>query len=269
MYGKLKKELPTTMTTPRPQTIGSEILAAIEDLFKQDAAPSQIELARLERDARKLIGVDAAQGYVMLGAISALAWDASQALKHVQNAIKLDSSAESLINCAITLRYVGLIEEAVELVSQAAAKAPGNQYVINTAVEWLAGAGRLNQAAALQTASQRRCIPLNEDTINASALHLAAEEISIPMERITFEVKCAHTVLANYQKRMRGFTIECAHDPDGSRTLVITMGFIGTTTEEIRLESELALLLADEPGWDPCRLAIELKHLHQDACQYA
>ncbi len=257
------------MTTPRPQTIGAEILAAIEDLFRHDEAPSSFELARLERDAKKLIAADAAQGYVMLGAIAALAWDSEQALRHVKNAIKLDSSPESLINCAITLRYVGLIEEAADLVAQAAAKAPGSQFVMNNAVEWLAGAGRLDEAAALQENALRRHIPLTEVTINASGLYSAAQEADVSMSRVAFEVKCAHAVLANHKKRMRGFSVECARDPDGSQTIVIALGFIGTTTEEIRLESELAIMLADEPGWDPCRLAIELKHLHQDACQYA
>lgn len=257
------------MTIPKPQTIGSEILETIEDLFRRDSTPSQIELARLKRDANKLIGVDAAQGYVILGAISALTWDTEQALKHVKNAIRLDGSAKSLINCAISLRYVGLVDEAADLITQAAAKAPGSELVMNTAVEWLAGAGRLYQAVELQNDAQRRSIPLNEVTINASALHLASEEAGISMERLAYEVKCANTVLTNHKKRMLGSNIECVRDPDGSQTLVVAFGFIGTTTEEIRLESELAILLADEPGWDPCRLAIELKHLHQNACQYA
>lgn len=257
------------MTTPRPKTIGSELLGTIEDLFRNDSSLSPFDIARLEREAKKLMSADAAEAYVILGAISALAWDKDQALQHVRNAIRLDSRAETRINCAITLRYVGLIDDAADLVAQAAARAPGSELIINTAVEWLAGAGRLHQAAALEEDAQSRHIPPSEVAINASALHLAAEEIGVSMERLAYEVKCAHTVLANHKKRMLGSNVECVRDPDGSQTLVVALGFVGTTVEEIRLESELAILLADEPGWDPCRLAIELKHLHQDACQYA
>ena len=51
--------------------------------------------------------------------------------------------------------------------------------------------------------------------------------------------------------------------------LVIEIAFVGDLSDEIEFESELAQLLANEPGWNPCLLTTELKYETKDAHQFA
>lgn len=246
------------MHKTQPLTIGSHLLTAIERFGQTDDLPSTFELGRLKREADKLLKANALDAYVVKAGIAALEWDAGAVAEHTDRALRLGSGAATYLNCALSLRFVGNIGSAADLMDKAAQRYPLDSVVLKAAVDLLVSAGRLHDAAKICQGMVDRSLPRVEFV--ESTIHVAAKahQLGITDETMIAQAGFAFDVLAAHRRRLREYTVSVLHDPDGSEVLVCSIQFMGTALEEMRMESELACRLAELPDWDPCVFSMEL-----------
>ena len=91
---------------------------------------------------------------------------------------------------------------------------------------------------------QRRC----------SALDSPAHRIA----KYKTHIELAFHVLLSHHFFAHDCSLNVLSDPDGSELLVASVKFYGTGHDELWMESELALKLADLPDWNPCIFALDL-----------
>lgn len=254
------------MTSAKPHTICNELLGQLEVLFQSDDPPSEFEMARLARDANKLLAVDAAGGYTVKAALAALRWDVDSVRLNSDRAVSIDGSTDTRSNAAINLQHVNLFDEAIVQAQVAMRIAPADKSLIEQAVDYMVTAGKFSEGAAVVDDAAARGIVIPSDAPN---LHATVLAIGIDPDRLVFEMRAAHSVLFQHRVRPRFMKADGVADPDGGKTLVVHIGFHGTEDDQLQLECELAQLLAAEPGWDPSRLSIELSPVGTHAVEPA
>lgn len=248
------------MTTAAPATIANDLLAQLEHLFGSDATPSPLVLARLERDATALQKRDAVHASMVRAGIAALKWDFEETQRWVNNSLRLDSSVPCLTNSALTYRQFNRFDLSCELLRQCYDRAPRDGVVVSAYLESLHGCGRFVQSTAVYQLAQKQGVEIKDHRLNDERSIRFMTEAGIAAARLEFEVQCALQVLARNHKRTTVSELNLFEDPDGVPCLVLQYFFSGDFMEEMRMESELAQLLADEPGWNPCTLSVELKY---------
>ena len=231
------------MHQAQPLTIGSNLLTAIEQLGFTDDLPAPFELARLKREADKLLKVNAQEAYVVQAGLAALEWDADAVLDNTSKALHLGATVATYLNCALSLRLVGNTAGAAQLATEAVQRYPTNMDVQKIAVDLLVSAGRLREAAKICQDMVDRSLP-HTDFVDGTLFSVQAG--------------LARDVLTGHRRRTHGYTVGMSTDPDGSEMLVFSVQFTGTPLDEMHLESELASKLADLPDWDPCVFVVEL-----------
>ena len=116
-------------SSPTPKS--EEILTSLAAMANE-IDPNGFELKRLEREARKLLNVDAVSGYTALGAIASLRGDVEDVHAHHKRALNLSGeSAEALHNYAASLTKLGEFTEALEVARRAYARAPADPAVLD------------------------------------------------------------------------------------------------------------------------------------------
>lgn len=246
------------MHAAQPLTIASNLLTSIEQAGSTDDPTSTFELARLKREAAKLLHVDAAEAYVVLAGVSALEWNAAEVRANTERALALSRNSAAYLNCALSLRLVGEIDQAADLMSEAAQRFPLDGEVLEAAVDLLFSAGRLHAAAQICQGVIDRSMPRAEYVDSTLLLASQADKLGVSDAEISVQVGCAYKTLTRHRRRMRGYTQGLVPDPDGTSVLVCRIHFNGSARDEVRLESDMALLLAELPDWDPCVVAVEL-----------
>lgn len=254
------------MHAAQPLTIASNLLTSIEQAGSTDDPASAFELARLKREAAKLLHIDAAEAYVVLAGISALEWNAAEVRANTERSLALSRNSAAYLNCALSLRMVGEIDQAADLAVEAAQRFPMDGVVLNAAVDILLGAGRLHVAAVICQGVVDRSMPRGEYVERGLLVASQAGALGISDDTMSAQVICAYKTLTQHRRRMRGYTLEFVPDPDGTNVLVCRVHFLGSARDEVRLESDMALLLAELPDWDPCVFAMELA---ADAVEHA
>ena len=258
------------MTAPSPQTTGQRLFNQIEKLLESDEMPSEFQLRRLDDQADDLMHADAGEGLTVKAALAALRWDVNGVVKLAQRCIQADPSIVTLINAAMTVKNVNLMETACAFLEQARARAPQNPLVVQTSIGYLMNAGRITEAARVMQQARQDNVPLPEDKVlDAVAFGHLLDELGIDPERLHHELQCGYQVLQRNRKRPRAIAYTQHEEPDGGRSLVISFEIQGDLDEEMRLESELALALAERDGWNPGLLGVEFalvpEHAHQPA----
>lgn len=247
------------MTAPKPQTIGARLFSQLEVLFQSEEAPSEFQLRRLAAEADQLMGADAGAGLIVKSGIAALRWDVIEARKQALRSVQVDPSIITLMNAALTLKNVSLMDEACEFIERARQRAPQDPVTVESSIVYLMHTGLIAQAADVHKQALNDKVKLPDDLIDAVGYLELIEELGIDLERVHFEVQSVYKVLMQHRKRPRTITYSHYQEPDGGRALVISFGIRGDLTDEMRLESELAQELAEQDGWNPNVLGVEFE----------
>jgi hypothetical protein len=258
------------MTFTKPAHIGNQVFDDIEQFINAEAAPSEFELARIKRDVAKLRRADHAQAFMAESALAALTWDERSATACVQKALRLDRSAIMLSNASLTLRSVCLMCESCEFALEAMRAEPADMMLLSDALDALALVGRWDEGAELLSDALNKGMKPARLHAKFDSLMALLGEAGISLARLKFELSCAAQVLRQAKVRYRGTDLSLAEDPEsGQLALVHQTICYGTIEDELRLESALGQLLANEPGWNPEKLAVEIACQREDAHQPA
>ena len=121
-----------TFTCPKSE----EVLASLAAMANE-IDPNGFELKRLEREARKLLNVDAVSGYTALGAIASLRGDRPR------------RTLELISGDAASLTKLGEFTEALEVARRAYARAPADPAVLDGVVSASIFTGHFREACDL------------------------------------------------------------------------------------------------------------------------
>jgi len=103
-------------------------------------------------------------------------------------------------------------------------------------------------------------VDLADEIVDPEIYLQALQRIGVPPQRLVFELEAAYDVLTRSGKRTRFLSTALEVDPEsGDTSVVFGLGFWGDLDDEMRLESQLAQVFADEPGWNPAALSVELQ----------
>lgn len=148
------------MTTPEPARkidVLFERLIEINAAFYDETGQpvrvivDEIELKRLERDARNSLGTDTRKARMALGLIAAFRGDETGADREFAAARVLGWTPVTAMNYAATLRRFCRIDDALTHAMTVVDQGPGPLYAqaLNQAVEWAYTVGRLHLASTL------------------------------------------------------------------------------------------------------------------------
>ena len=111
---------------------------------------NELDVKKLEREADKLLKVDAVSAYTALGALASLRGDIEEAHSQHKRALKLSSrSAQALHNYAVSLAKLGEFAAAREAVSEACMRAPDDLKMLDAMVTASIFTGHFGEAHEL------------------------------------------------------------------------------------------------------------------------
>lgn len=248
------------MTLAARQTIATDLLAELAELINGDVQPDRFTMLRLDRAAESLRKVDPAGGCIAKAGVAVLSWDYAECRHWVANSLHFDSGVDGLFNASVSLEKLNLMEEALVYLERAYEMAPKNTEVVARYLHGLNSVGRLKEAAKIVEECLEQEMQLPRGIPNLIDITRFCEEFDISLERIQFELSAALGVLTNNKKRARYLQHRVFTDHDGESSFIMKVGFVGDLQDELRLEAELAPILAEEPGWDPCLLSTEFHY---------
>jgi tetratricopeptide (TPR) repeat protein len=257
------------MTFAVRKTVANELFVQLEHLFAADAVPDQFTLTRLEREAKVLDKVDASDASMVKAGIAALRWDFDKADYWVKNSLYLEHTTDNLLNAALTYRQLNRLDMTTEMTLKSYELAPRDAPVVNSAIKALWMSGQFVKASTIYNRALGDGVKLDAEVMIRVKSVDYMTELGISSERVVFEVRSAQQVLANNCKRMKAYKVDLYADHDESPSLVIQLEFAGNIADELRMESELAQVLAEEPGWSPGLLTTELQYMVPNVHEHA
>lgn len=118
--------------------------------FAEGEQYDEFTLKRFKREAKKLLKVDAAHGYMALGIISSTERDPETVRTNFRRAMKLlPNNTTILVNYSTALGFLGFFSEAADLVLQAYGLAPRNSGILSNAIAYCHMAGRFHKTRQL------------------------------------------------------------------------------------------------------------------------
>ena len=201
---------------PSPAPKSEEVLASLAAMANE-IDPNGFELKRLEREARKLLDVDAVSGYTALGAIASLRGDVEDVHSHHKRALNLSGeSAEALHNYAASLTKLGEFTEALEVARRAYARAPADPAVLDGVVSASIFTGHFREACDLVSkwngANAER--PYPPDSPVEAILSAVGRRI-FTEERLQEVLAIAHETLRSSKVRTTRAEVHAdEHEPD-------------------------------------------------------
>lgn len=245
------------MVAPVRLTNGQRLFDQLESYFDAPKGPSDFEILRLQREAEKLVRVDGGEGYIILAGVQALQWNCDEAVRLAQNAVRLDSSTETLMNAALTMRNIHRMDLANEFMARELSKNQPSPITMQRAVAYLLSSGEVEKAVALMTKGIELGFKFDDcpDAIQMSG-HL--EQVGISTDQVRLEFAAVSKTLLAHRKRIRGFGESLEADPDGGLTVVATFEVQGSQDDELSLSHDLADLLGALDNWNPVQFGIEL-----------
>lgn len=201
---------------PTPATKAAELLASLASLA-EEAEPNDFELKRLEREAEKLLKIDAGAGYTALGAAASLRGDVEGVHARHRAALQLSGdSPETLRNYAASLSELGEFTKALEVARRAYSRAPADPQVFASVVTASLYAGHFREAYDLVnkwngTHPDRPYLP---DSPVEGLLSAVDREV-FSEERIREVVSIAHELLRSSKIRTSRVEVHAdVHEPD-------------------------------------------------------
>lgn len=258
------------MIAPAKKLLAVEVLGELEKFINTETVPTEFQLRKLKRDAAMAHHADHALAYMAEAGIAALTWDVEATRDLIRKALYLNQSATMLSNASITLKSIGLFEEACDHAVRAMRAEPADMLVLANAIECLGLVGKWTEAERLLREATDKGLKPAKPVLNFHGMNHFLEQAGIPLERLQAELRCVETVLREAKVRHRGEEIDLVKDPEtGHVTLVHQTICFGTIEDELRLESRLGQLLDSMPGWNPETLCVEIACQREDAYQAA
>lgn len=257
------------MTYAAPQTIENDLLRYITTASKHDAGFSDFERRRLMRGADQLARVDPCAAFMTRAAIAAIDWELQDVQLNTQKSLYLDRSARNLVNASLTYRLVNQIDMAAQLGVEALEANPMDEEVRERALTYLTWSGRWGHALTLRKRAQEHHWPLEPAHIDYSVFLQALQHRGVPQARLESELAAAYEVLRTNRRRVQSMGFELVVSEDGQESVLIELSFIGDMDDELRMESQLAQVFVDQPGWNPGALSVELRYTPEHAEQCA
>lgn len=259
------------MSPAAPVTIAENLLGRIELLFGSDDEPSEFVKRQLLRDADALSRADPAVSSMVKAAIAAFAWDLPQVQRWLNNAMQLSGSVSTRVNAALTYKFLNRFDLASDISVATLRAAALDKEVVNRTLSYLTWSGQLERAAIVYRDALASKVHLADDGINPELYLQAMQRVGVSQQRLIFELAAACDVLTRSNKRARFLTTDIEVDPEsGEESVLFGLGFWGSLDDEMRLEAQLAQVFADEPGWNPSALSVELQfEQRQHADQFA
>ena len=248
--------------------ITNELLGRLEVLYAADGPPNAFELKSIYRQADQLASQDAAAANVVKAGLSALQWDKASAFMLMEKAVKLEYTAQTLFNCALTCKFLNEYEESAVYAKKALSVSPNDSKITAEVVAVLFACGKASEALEVMHLGQKRGTEFTDAPL-VGAIAEALEELNISEDRLAYEIHSASSVLSNHKVRRRELTWSIQRDPDGGKCLVLSIEFDGDFDDELKFDCLLAERLASEPGWNPSVLGIEFSYRKADALQAA
>jgi tetratricopeptide (TPR) repeat protein len=244
------------------QTIAHDLLAEISGLLQSAEVLDMHVRQSVLQKASKLETQDAAASSLVKAAVYAIDWDFEQADYWMKNSLKLEQSAFNHLNAALTYKILGRVDLAAESAKRAYDLAPTDIEVVENAVEFLTWYGNFAGANAIYLHALDKGIWRSAHLDYDFGPHLSyMSDAGLTEEQIRFEVQAAHTVLAKNKRRFVGGQVELFVDHEQDATLSIRVEFIGDIQEQIRFESELAVVFSDYQNWNPNKLSTEISYV--------
>ena len=201
---------------PAPATKAAELIAALAALAAE-AEPNDFELKRLEREAEKLLKIDAVAGYTALGAVASLRGDIEGVHSRHRAALQLSgNSPQTLHNYGASLAKLGEFTEALEVARRAHSRAPADPQMFGGVVTASLYAGHFREACDLVNewngANPER--PYAPDS-PVEALLSAVDREVFTEERLQEVVAIAYEVLRSSKIRTGRVELHAdEHEPD-------------------------------------------------------
>ena len=201
---------------PSPATTATELIRSLAALAEK-TDPSGFELKRLEREAEKLLKVNAVAGHTALGAAASLRGDAKEVHYRHRLAAKLaGESAETLHNYAASLTKLGEFTKALEIAHRAHSRAPADPDVFGGLVTASVITGHFREAYELVNKwnganPDRRFVPDSP----VEAILSAVDRDVFAEERLREVLAISHEVLRS--SKIRTGHVEMhgdEHEPD-------------------------------------------------------
>ena len=201
---------------PSPVTKAADLIRSLAALAKE-IEPSEFELKRLEREAEKLLKVDAVAGHTALGAAASLRGDVKEVRYRHRLAAQLSGeSAQSLHNFAASLAALGEFTEALEIARRAYSRAPADPDVLDGVVVASFFAGHFREAYELVSKwngdNPERPYSPNSPV---EAILSAIDRDAFTEERLREVLAIAYGVLRSSKVRTMGVEVHAdEHEPD-------------------------------------------------------
>ena len=167
-------------------------------LSAQGKEPGDFELRKIERDARALMGEDAAFANTVLGAVAALRGNAENSRRHHESALKRSGwSATAYQNYSVSLTLLGKLTEAFELEIEAYERYPGDKELLRQAVGTSIESAHFREGLKL-------CAQWNEiDPDQPLPYEPLLKTLATAVERQAFDEELAREVLAIAREILR------------------------------------------------------------------
>lgn len=257
------------MSFAHPKTIANDLFDRLEQLFLTDKEPDAFTSRLMFKEADALQSIEPDSASMVKAGIAAANWDHEKAAYWIDNALRLDRGTQTLQNAALTFKQLNQFDLSCECALQALALAPTVKELVNDAISCLIYTGRFNEASEHFRMATQENITLEKDIFDPADFVQVMKKLGLSEQRLCFELKAAYSALSQNNRRSRQLIATVSHDPDGGASLLLSIGFFGNLTDEMKIEADLAQALGEEPGWNPCVLATELNYLAQDAHQHA
>jgi len=208
--------------------------------------PSELELARIRLDARKLMAVDAKDAHQLLGGIAAVEVDEDKVRYHHEAAIKLTSAVDAVRNYSISLQLIGQFEDAAKYAALAAEAQPENLSLLRSAIDFASYAGQPRKALELIQVLRKRA-PDHTDAREGiiQDLLLVMDRTGLTESELQTSLKLAFQLLRDRRLRF-GHIHDSILLEDGAECVHYRI-YLAADAKVVReLDSQLGRLLADQ-----------------------
>lgn len=239
-----------------PKTKSGDLLSRIGSL--QTEAFDDLAVARMEREARSLLGVDALGAHLALGALASIRFDADAVRQHFAAAGQLSSRDETVAaGHAIALQQMGLFAEAFPLALQASEWVPENLTHLRRALQYALFAGRIQDATMLaETLTKRTAVSEAMAELPGDVRRVLALR-GVPESEFSGGVRTACQVLHDHRIRHTSILVEVNESPD-EQTVACVISIDGDIPTALELGDELAIRLSEQfPDWHPWALIFD------------
>lgn len=256
-----------------PEFKTSALLAEILSVLRSGNRLSSGEARRYELDAEALLKIDGAEcdGYTILSALAAVAWDVQEARRYAQAAIETDGDVGDYYNAALTMSYLNRPDLADEFSSKVEDCVPIEQLWWRIIVTKLS-LGQLSAAAAFYRSGVEAQLEETMQQPDPANVRDAACALGLTEERIGRELRCAFDVLTESKLRTSAVVALPACDEHAKvDSVVFQICYFSSATEEevdeltSTLDRALVTRLMGFDDWDPRVFAIEFSGFNPDA----